>query len=183
MKKWKNPTGHKVGGKWRMLPLYNQWFDMYQRCTSERSKRLRPTYKDVVLHPDWYSYDNYCEWAKVQKGFEEIDDQGHMFQLDKDILGGTIYSPDTCLFIPKEVNTFLVRFSESTGVSVTKHGKFRVCVYDVDLKTTRHIACFNTFEEAFLCYRTIKRERAEFLRNKWKDKIDVRAYEALSEVW
>ena len=41
-KRWINPTGIKLNGKWRMLPVYNQWFDMYQRCTSQRSKKIMP---------------------------------------------------------------------------------------------------------------------------------------------
>lgn len=62
-KKWVNPTGYKnAEGKWRMLPSYNMWFDMVQRCKSDRSRAIRPTYEDVTLHPEWESYDVFCEW-------------------------------------------------------------------------------------------------------------------------
>lgn len=32
VKKWDNETYHFVEGKPKMLPRYNQWFDMKQRC-------------------------------------------------------------------------------------------------------------------------------------------------------
>jgi len=37
-------------------------------------------------------------------------------QIDKDLLGnGKLYSPDTCCFLPKSVNSFLVRTSSRNG--------------------------------------------------------------------
>lgn len=182
-KRWINPTGVKLDGKWKMLPVYNQWFDMYQRCTSQRSKKIRPTYDKVVLCPEWYDYDNYYNWSMSQVGFGDFDEKGKLFQLDKDLLSGTLYSPETCLFLPKEINCFLVRFSNASGVRLTKFGKFRVSVYDSDICTTRHLACFDSEQKAIECYTEFKHQRALFLREKWRDKISEVAYDKMGLLW
>lgn len=109
--------------------------------------------------------------------------KGRLFQLDKDLLSGTFYSPETCLFLPKEINCFLVKFSNASGVGLTKFGKFRVSVYDADMSTTRHLACFDSEQEAKECYTRFKHQRALFLREKWRDKISEVAYDKLGLLW
>ena len=46
-----------------------------------------------------------------------MDGNGNSFQLDKDSLikGNKVYSESTCVFIPQEVNSLLVKSTASRG--------------------------------------------------------------------
>ena len=43
----------------------------------------------------------------------------------------------------------------------------------------RHLGSFKTEEEAFLVYKKFKEVHVKSLANKWKDRIDLRVYNAL----
>ena len=45
------------------------------------------------------------------------DDNGRLYHLDKDILvkGNKVYSPETCCFVPQEINSLLVTSVRSRG--------------------------------------------------------------------
>lgn len=178
-----------VDGISRMTPLYNTWFDMYQRCTSERSKSKRPHYRDTKLHKDWYIFKNFAEWAEKQVGYGLTGLDGHTFQIDKDLLGkGDVYSPESCCFLPKEVNAFLkrnrsVRNSTGfTGVSLLPNGKFRACVRDPRTKRNKHLGCFLKPEDAYEKYLLSKSEIGKYLANTYKQSISKDAFLALSNL-
>ena len=80
------------------------WLDMLRRCypVSEREKRVFSAYKDCSVAKEWLTLSNFLYWfdTNYRKGYV----------LDKDLLAnGTkkIYSPDTCCFIPPEINGLL----------------------------------------------------------------------------
>ncbi len=174
-------------GKTRMLPLYNTWFDMYQRSTSMRSKLLRPHYMDTELYPKWCSYDNFVDWAIPQIGCGSIGMDGHLYQLDKDLLsnGVNAYSPDTCCFLPKEINTFIQKnihvnnTTGFTGVSVLPNGKYRACVRDPRAGKNLHLGCFTSPEEAYSAYLKAKSDIAKYLASKYVGLISEDAYHTL----
>lgn len=180
-KRWMNDTYHYVEGKPRMLPQYNQWFDMKQRCTSSRSQSVRPQYIGCTLVEDWRSYDRYLEWAQKQIGFLELDDEQNIFQLDKDLLGSLLYSPETCVFLPQQINKFLTgsRGNQYVGCSLMKSGKWRVTIRDPFLKKNVHLGCFGDVHEASREHTKAKQAFAAELAEIWKDRIDPRAYEKL----
>ena len=105
--------------------------------------------------------------------------------MDKDLLsdGKKVYSKNTICFLPHEINAFLtnrksLRGELPLGVSLHKqNGKYKSSL-TVDGKS-KHIGLFVTPEEAFHAYKAVKEQHAKVLANKWKDKIDPRAYEAL----
>ncbi|WYV99074.1 HNH endonuclease [Pseudomonas phage vB_PpuM-NoPa] len=182
MAKWVNDTYHIVEGKHRMLPRYNQWFDMKQRCTSTRSKSVRPTYQSCAMHPNWESYDSYVSWAECQIGHLQVDFDGNLFQLDKDLIGsGDYYGPDTCVFIPQEVNKFLTgsRGNSSNGCHLMKHGKWRVTVRNPFIGKNVHLGMFKSVTDAEAAHAMAKHRYALELAEKWKVYIDPRAYKAL----
>ncbi len=178
-----------IDGVVRMTPLYNSWFDMYQRCTSVRSKSIRPHYKDVSLCDTWLVFEVFAEWALKQTGCGDIGFDGCIFQLDKDLLGdGKTYSPTSCCFLPKEVNSFLQRnlnvrnTTGFTGVSLLPNGKYRACVRDPRLLRNRHLGCFSSPEKAHSAYLEAKSEIGKYLADKYKGLICDAAFLALKDL-
>ncbi|AYD82359.1 HNH endonuclease [Acinetobacter phage vB_AbaM_B09_Aci05] len=97
-KRWLNPS--TVNGK--RTPEYNQWFGMLNRA-----KKSGKYYENVSVDGRFKDFDWYMEWARGQKGFLKYDGK-HLYQIDKDVLGGEVYGPDTCVFVPPQIN-LLVR--------------------------------------------------------------------------
>ena len=89
--------------------FYQTWRNMLARCYSDSYLRRSPTYKGCSVCEDWKYFSKFKKWMEQQ------DYEGK--QLDKDLLvkGNKVYSPDTCLFIDKRVNTFLVENNASRG--------------------------------------------------------------------
>lgn len=90
--------------KLQRCPIFDRWHSMIRRCYSENSLARHPRYEMVTVCQEWRTFSNFKSWMEMQ------DWEG--LALDKDILGdGNLYSPETCRFIPQEVNSF---FAEST---------------------------------------------------------------------
>jgi len=93
-----------INGKSRqtwMCPFYRKWKDMLKRCYSKRFHESRPTYKGCTVCEEWLTFSNFKSWMEKQ------DWEGK--HLDKDLLieDNKVYSPETCIFISPEVNTFI----------------------------------------------------------------------------
>ena len=90
---------------------YKLWQSMLERCYSDSTyKKQRPTYKDCEVSNNFKSYEYFYEWCHKQIGFG-VDGNGNHFQLDKDLLikGNKVYSEDSCVLLPQEINTLLTK--------------------------------------------------------------------------
>ena len=129
-----------------------------------------------------YSVPEYFyEWCHKQIGFSNKD-----WHLDKDLLmkGNKVYSEYSCVFIPHEINTVLVKCEASRGkhlIGVYYHKRDKAFVARVSKnKGNREwLGSFKTEIEAFNTYKVAKESFIKEQAEKWKDKIDPRAYEAL----
>ena len=160
---------------------YELWQNMLKRCYSDAPKKKNPTYKDCEVSDNFLYYEYFYEWCHKQIGFGV---EG--FELDKDLLvkGNKVYSEYTCVFIPKEINSLLIKRGASRGGHL-----IGVCWYKRDkaFKATvsrnkgkrEHLGYFKTEMEAFDTYKQAKESFVREQANKWKGKIDLRAYNAL----
>jgi hypothetical protein len=84
----------------KQLKSYDYWRGMIRRCYSEKYHITHPTYRNCTVCDEWKCYDNFKEWFKIN--YYEIHNESTA--LDKDILikGNKVYSPDTCVFVPKK---------------------------------------------------------------------------------
>ena len=91
---------------------YILWTHMLQRCYSDNFKKKHPTYIDCKCSENFNSYEYFYEWCQNQVGFGNQD-----WQLDKDLLikGNKVYSEDSCIFIPQEINSLLTKRTASRG--------------------------------------------------------------------
>ena len=160
---------------------YILWKHMLERCYSDKLKKRYPTYEGCEVSDKFKSYEYFYEWCHKQTGF---DNEG--WHLDKDLLvkGNKIYSESTCVFIPQEVNSLLVKREALRGdhlIGVRWHKRDKTFVSRVNKNKggSEHLGSFKTEIEAFNSYKQAKESFVKEQANKWKSQIDDRAYEAL----
>ena len=160
---------------------YVLWCGMLRRCYSDAYKKRKPTYEGCEVSDKFKSYEYFYEWCNNQFGFNNKD-----WQLDKDLLikGNKVYSESTCVFIHQEINKVLVkrgalRGEHLIGVSWDKRHKAFKAMVSRSKSGSEYLGLFNTEIEAFNAYKQAKENYIKELANKWRDRIDVRAYNAL----
>lgn len=89
--------------------------DLLSFCREKWTSMLRrvkgdPSYKDVSVSESFKCLANFYSWAKrYELDYGKIN---RNWELDKDLLGdGKIYSEETCVFLPPELNRSLSKFS------------------------------------------------------------------------
>ena len=164
---------------------YLLWHGVLQRCCSDDFKKKNPTYRDCEVSKNFKSYEYFYEWCHKQIGFGS-DGNGFPFHLDKDLLikGNKVYSENTCVFIPQEVNTLLIKSVASRGkhligVSWSNTSKSFIARVAKNKGKQEYLGSFNTEIEAFNAYKVAKESFIKEQAEKWKGQIDKRAYEAL----
>lgn len=82
---------------------YIRWLNMLTRCFSENYHSMKPTYTDCYVCEEWKYFSNFKKWVDSQPNRDWMN-----CELDKDLLvdGNKVYSPDTCVFISRQVNIF-----------------------------------------------------------------------------
>lgn len=167
----------KIKGK--ETKSYSAWSGILERCYSDRyheSKRYKG--RGVQICEEWLNYQNFAKW------FNDKYIEG--FQIDKDILGGKIYSPENCVFIPRELNTFFTNRHQERGeypigvcYSPTRD-KYSASMNDGKGKTI-YLKEYNTADEAFNVYKVEKEKLCKAYAEKYLEEgiIDSRVYDAL----
>ena len=164
---------------------YNLWTGVLERCYNSTYKKKHPTYEGCEVSDKFKSYEYFYEWCHSQIGFDN-DGNGNPFQLDKDLLikSNKVYSENTCVFIPSETNSLLVKRAASRGehligVSWSKTNKAFKATVRRNKGASEHLGYFTTELEAYNAYKTAKESFIKEQASKWKSQIDPRAYSAL----
>lgn len=180
------PRVHGVGcigvGKYNSRDhknLYHLWKGLLQRVYTKRN----PTYKDVTVCKEWLNFQNFADWCTQEQFFNTEDGNGRKYHLDKDILvkGNKTYSPDTCCFIPQEINSISISVYKSRGkypVGVVKNGK-KFLVRIRRSGALESLGVFSNQDQAFSIYKEAKEKHIRSLAEKWRGEIDEKVYEAL----
>ena len=157
------------------------WRGMLKRSYSENSFIRNKAYKGCSVVEEWHNFQIFAQWFEDNYNPEYMKD----WQLDKDILvkDNKIYSPETCCFVPHEINKLFSKSGkkdkvEPTGVLFYK----RLSKYLASIcmnSEHKHIGYFLTIEEAFEAYKTEKEKYIKEVADKWKDLIDPKVYEAM----
>ena len=160
---------------------YELWQNMLERCYNDAFKKKNPTYIGCEVSDNFKSYEYFYEWCNKQIGFGMAD-----FELDKDLLikGNKVYSENTCIFIPREINSLLTKNTALRGeylIGVCWHKRDKAFMAKVGKSKGKreNLGYFKTEIEAFNAYKTAKETFVKEQAEKWKDKIDDRAYQAL----
>lgn len=163
---------------------YKNWVRILIRCYDEKYKLKHPAYSGCTVSEFFLTYTNFRDWYVKQKNWDNPD-----FVLDKDLLSpkdSKVYSEETCVFLPKEVNSLLTTTRASRGdlplgvCKPRKEGqKFRVCICK-DGKN-HELGYYDNEIEAFLVYKVARENYLKEKADKWKDFLDVKAYNALTK--
>lgn len=164
---------YKAWGVDKLTKQYTTWFGMLSRCYNENNRHKAPTYKDVSVWKEWYSFQVFAKWFD-----ENYVDGCH---LDKDLLskGNRLYSPETCCFLPQEINALFTRSTIRdlpTGVYYLR-GSYQASTPKSD--RTTYLGFFKTIEEAFQAYKTAREKYIKEVADEWKDLIAPEIYQAM----
>ena len=136
---------------------------MLVRCYSDKSKKKHPTYEGCDVSDSFKSYECFYEWCHKQIGFDNEDDE-NPFHLDKDLLikGNKVYSENTCVFLPKEINSLLTKSTASRGeyligVHWSNSNKAFVAKVRKSKGKQEYLGCFKTELEALMLIKTLKK--------------------------
>jgi hypothetical protein len=153
------------GGNSKHTKCYLTWYSMFNRCYNPTFHKKEPTYKDCVVDERWHNFQVFAEW------FEQSYIEG--YHLDKDILfkGNKIYSPETCCFVPQEINQLFTaprhkKDGFPKGIS-KKSNKF--CVMTPSNNGNNYMGTFHSIEEAIEVYRIAKQKYIVELTIKWEN--------------
>ena len=155
--------------------IYNTWKSMLSRCHDIKYHLLKSSYIGCTVDERWHNFQVFAEW------YEQNYVDG--YHLDKDILvkGNKIYGPDTCCFVPQEINSLFTKCDKSRGnlpIGVTYNRKI---LYTKLMKYGEQFTYgpFKTINEAFECYKSNKEAYIKYVANLRKDKIPDNVYQAM----
>lgn len=169
---------YKVSINGKTTPEYSTWHSMLRRCYSKKFIDLNRTYIGCEVCDEWLNFQNFAKWFESNYNYNNLK-----YELDKDLLykNNKIYSPNTCCFIPKEINALFTkrqndRGAYPIGVTKTKRG----FVARVNNKNKRIQGKYRkTPEEAFQDYKTIKENLIKQKAEKYKNFITKQVYNSL----
>lgn len=163
----------------RMTKAYNTWCGLLRRCYCPKAQLRNPNYTGCTVAEEWHDFQNFAEWFYGH----EYSIQG--YQLDKDLLftGNKVYNPETCCFVPPQINSLLTNRKAARGKypqGVTFHKD--VSKYRVRLNVSgkqEYLGCFDSIEQAYLVYKEAKETYVKASASKYKGVIAPEVFNAL----
>ncbi|AMR57734.1 hypothetical protein vB_PsyM_KIL4_0001 [Pseudomonas phage vB_PsyM_KIL4] len=157
--------GYNSGGGWQVskdrkpTKEYSRWATMMSRCYNPKCLAY-PDYggRGVSVCTDWHDFQKFAQW------YSENNTEGWV--MDKDLHGGLVYSPETVVFVPDQINQILKCYEKPLhGVGKATHTWYAKTV-DVDGK--QHIkGKFNSPDDAAEYYQWYLREKMKKLVDKY----------------
>lgn len=172
-----NDIGKTLDENGKTEKAYSLWLALTERVYSAKFQERCPQYKGVKLCKSWNIYSNFKRW------FDENYIEG--YDLDKDLLSGEvkIYSPETCAYIPRELNLFLAKGkNELTGAFPSGKRWYSKLLNPITGKTDR-LGVFDTPEEAHKAWKKAKHQIALKLADMYENQVDPRVTAKLRTVF
>ena len=134
-------------GKYHKEAL-SAWHNMFHRVENYTQ------YSNVTICDEWHTYSNFYQWYSTN--------YVHGWDLDKDIKGGKAYSPDFCVFVPREVNLLFREVNTKYGKGVVQNGNGYQAQITIDGKNEK-LGTYPTINEATMAYQKARKERLTVL--------------------
>lgn len=151
-------------GRQIVCPYYRKWHAMLRRCNDGKN----PAYDECYVCDEWTRFMSFRQWMEQQ--------DWHDKEIDKDLLvpGNKVYSPETCIFVSRAVNIFLVdhqsrRGIYPVGVYLEKGMRKFKAQIAIGGGKRKHLGRFDTVEEAANAYSDYKRKLAFELAEREND--------------
>ena len=162
---------------------YTTWKNMLERCYDDKYQEKYPTYKGCEVCTEWHNFQAFDEW--YNDNYYEIEDE--VMCLDKDILVkcNKIYSPETCVFVPQNINKLFTkrdndRGKDPIGADQLPSGNYEVrCNNGYGEKI--YLGVYPTKEEAFRVYKQYKEKVIKEVIDSYKGEIPEPHYSKLKK--
>lgn len=161
---------------------YAVWQGMITRCydSNWQQKKAR-TYVDCEVCEEWHNYQVFAEW--YEQNYYEIPEQ--TMALDKDILvkGNKIYSPDTCVFVPQNINNLFTKCDSARGdYPIGVRRRNRKYTSSCSINNDRiHLGTYDDPMDAFQAYKEFKENYIKTVADQYADLIPQALYNAMYE--
>ena len=172
----------RIKGKTNIF--YSKWVNMLHRCYGDKIKN-NTSYIECTVCKEWHNYQNFAEWC--EENYYEINNE--QLELDKDILykRNKIYSPETCVFVPHNINCLFIKCNTTRGeypIGIHYDSKRNKLKAQYMNQITNKRVCIDTFEinevdKAFTAYKTYKEAHIKEVAEIYKNKIPNILYQAL----
>ena len=169
--------------------IKNRYANMYNRCYSKAFQESHPWYKGCTVCDEWldpeHGLGRFAKWCN--ENYYIVEGEGTT-QLDKDILipGNKIYSPDTCIFVPKRINCMFSGSSKKNenglpmGVQYSaSRQQYYPVLSGLDGKNIIDREYFRTAEEAWYVYAQYKKDYVESVAETYRSVVPENVYEAI----
>lgn len=170
---------YKTKENGKMTETYLAHKALFCRCYNPATHERQSRYKDCTVAPIWHNWQNFAEWYESHESF------GLGYHLDKDLLvrGNTVYSPETCVMLPRELNNLISESKPSSkgyprGVG-KKNGANQYHVRVGGGKDRKYVGGYYTIEEASAAYVKAKERYVKNLALAWANRIEWKAFVAL----
>ena len=102
-------TSTAVDGKTMRCPIYSKWKGVLEHCYSKAAHKKNPSYLGDTMCEEWLTFSNFRDDILTQ------DWEGMV--LSKHIINpnNKIYSPETCLFVPRALSTLVTILTNPKG--------------------------------------------------------------------
>lgn len=188
---FKSPDGlwvgsYRLNGQQIKTRSYTIWHNIKTRCNvGGNYQNKRPTYKGCTNY--FSDYQFFADWCQHQIGYMEVDVCGRYWALDKDILNTTEYtgySPETCCFVPIELNGLLqiqVSNQNSLPLGVIKRDRKTPFSAQINIDgKNKHLGCFKSEYEAHKVWQSAKYDRICAMVVKYQGLVDKRVIDRLN---
>lgn len=170
---------HKTSKDGKHTKAYVTWHSMLRRCYHTVHTPRGSAYIGCSVSDEWLDFQNFAEWYVNH----EYSDKG--YALDKDLLipNNKIYSPETCCFVPPELNNLLndrraLRGKYPQGVTYhVRDNNYKSCL-NIRGKQ-KHLGYFDCIQEAHGVYVAAKEAYVKDIALEWQDRIADDVFQAL----
>lgn len=160
---------------------YINWQGILIRSYNVKNILRHPTYSECAVDPEWHNFQTFAKW--YDENYYEVE--GQKMCLDKDILlkGNKVYSSETCVFVPMNINLMFTKCNSKRGVNpigVYYDGyKYISSCRDNGTKQN-NLGRFDTPKEAFNVYKIYKEQVIKKVAEEYKGKIPEKLYIAMN---
>ena len=180
-----NAYKHGLTGK-----TLKEYLGIVKRCnydTIKENRKLRcRRYDGCYLHEDFDTVEKFAEWKSGQPFTSSVDYLGNSYQIDKDILvpGNFCYGPETCVYVPQQINGFFAFIQGSADINVGTSFEHKTGRYKAELRAWPNgklaFGPYGTKEEAHQKYCVEKEKHAKYLAVHFAGMVDSRVVTALN---
>lgn len=184
----KNSAGYIGVGKFNSKEhkeAYHKWASILQRCENTdyatNIDKSIASYKNCSVCDEWLNFQNFAEW--YYDNYYNCENEP--LCIDKDILfhGNNIYSPQTCILIPRRLNLLFIKELKRRGnLLIGAQRKSRGDGFISTLSTSNGVKYIGTFNDEMSAFQAYKREKELYIKkvaNEYKSKIPRHVYLAI----